>query len=223
MVRDLFRIIRFFSIRSIPKTLYFNFKCLPFKQAVMLPVHVHYKTLLKDTSGKVVLNCRPRFGMIGIGFENGYKGVSNRGLWEAGGKIVFNGSANIFPGAKIIATGEVHFGENFSMQTSTIISRKKIVFGNNCLLSWDCLIMDSDQHPVKEIETDQQINPPEEVVLGNNIWMGCRCTVLKGTKIPDDTIIAANSFLNKKYKGQYQVIGGNPARILKQNVTWSYE
>ncbi|WP_456049030.1 hypothetical protein [Acetivibrio cellulolyticus] len=36
----------------------------------------------------------------------------------------------------------------------------------------------------------------------------------------DFCIIAANTVLNKEIIGNHQIIGGNPARVLKSNITW---
>ena len=49
------------------KTLYFNFKYLPFKEAVKLPVFLSRHVCLKKIKGKVIINSKIRTGMIKIG------------------------------------------------------------------------------------------------------------------------------------------------------------
>jgi acetyltransferase-like isoleucine patch superfamily enzyme len=44
------------------------------------------------------------------------------------------------------------------------------------------------------------INEDREVIVGNRNWIGCRTTVLKGTKVGDNCVIGANSFLNKSFQ-----------------------
>lgn len=57
-------------ILSLPKTIYFNFRCLPFYKAVRLPFYIHYKTRLfgicKD-SIRIAQNAALRTFMIKLG------------------------------------------------------------------------------------------------------------------------------------------------------------
>lgn len=80
--------------------------------------------------------------------------------------------------------------------------------------------MDTDFHPIFDLESNTIINPDKEVIIGNNVWIGCRSTVLKGAKVEDFCVIAASTVVNKKIRGNHQIIGGNPVRVLKSNITW---
>ena len=66
------KIKRFLHSRML-KTIWFNFKMLPFKQAVRLPVFIFGKTEFRDLSGKIIIDC-PRVwpGMIRIGAKEAY-------------------------------------------------------------------------------------------------------------------------------------------------------
>jgi len=56
----------------------------------------------------------------------------------------------------------------------------------------------------------------KEVIIGNNVWIGSKVIILKGAKIGDNSIIAAGSVvLGKEYPSNV-IIGGNPARIIKE-------
>ena len=48
---------------------------------------------------------------------------------------------------------------------------------------------------------------------------------MKGSSIPDGTIIAAGSIVAKKFgdNDANSIIGGVPAKIIKSNVTWHRE
>lgn len=54
-------------ILSFPKTLFFNFRYLPIKQAIKLPLWVSYNTTTR-INGKISLMQDARFAMIRIGF-----------------------------------------------------------------------------------------------------------------------------------------------------------
>lgn len=210
--------------RANPKTIYFNFKYLPWRQAIRFPIWVSSKTYLLKTKGNLHINAPLSTGMIRIGY--GKVGIfdkkRSRTVWEVAGNITFEGHTEIGHGAKISVgdQGELFFGKNFNLNAeSTIIAYKKVVFGNDCLLSWDILIMDTDFHSIVNDAGEIQ-NPPAPVIIGNRVWIGCRSLILKGSVIPDGCVIAANSFVNKKVTGERQVLGGQPLSTIAQGINW---
>ena len=73
---------------SLPKTIWFNFHYLPFKQAIHIPVFC-YKIKLRKAKGEVVIDTEHiRTGMIHLG--NDIVGIypSNGVTWENAGKII---------------------------------------------------------------------------------------------------------------------------------------
>lgn len=52
------------------------------------------------------------------------------------------------------------------------------------------------------------------VVIGRNVWVGDKCTILPGVTIGDGCVIAANAVVTKDVPAMC-VVGGNPARIIK--------
>lgn len=55
----------------------------------------------------------------------------------------------------------------------------------------------------------------QPVKIGNYVFIGTGCIILKGTEIPDYTIVGAGAVLNKKYAESYKVYGGVPATVKK--------
>ena len=53
------------------------------------------------------------------------------------------------------------------------------------------------------------------IVIGDNVWIGDKCTILSGVSIGDGCIIAANSVVTQNVPS-YSVVAGVPARIIKQ-------
>ena len=53
------------------------------------------------------------------------------------------------------------------------------------------------------------------VVIGNDVWIGDKATILSGVTIGDGAIISANAVVTKDVPA-YSVVGGIPARIIKQ-------
>ena len=215
----------FFNIvRSIPKTLRFNLHYFPLKTALKLPVVVSHRTFLRELNGKVVLPEKVETAMVKIGFGDvgHYDRKRSRSIWQVSGTVTFGGKASIGHGSKISVRGDLTLGAGFNMTAeSTIVCAKDIRFGNDCLLSWDILVMDTDEHPLYDKE-HKRINPDKPIMVGNHAWIGCKCVLLKGAVIPDDTVLAAGTLLTSALTGEQQVIGGNPPSVLKRDVRWEH-
>lgn len=210
---------------GLPKSIYLNFKYFSFKNAIKFPIIASHKVYLRNTKGRIIINAPIKFGMFKIGF--GYVGTTDemktRTVIDICGDIVLKGKCSIGSGSRISVNygGHLEVGDKFHITAdSTIICYKEITFGHNCIISWDNLFMDTDIHIIKD-SAGNIINEEKSIQIGNNVWIGCRCTFLKGSSIGDNTIVAANSCLHSSIEGTYQLIGGHPARILKKNITWS--
>ena len=207
------------------KTLYINFKYLPLKQAILLPIWISHKCYLLKVSGKIDIGGKITTGMIQIGY--GEVGIfdrkRSRSVFELEGKIIFKGRAFIGQGCKLSITnkGILELGHNFVITAETaIVCHKGINIGNDCLISWDVLIMDTDIHKIMNND-NIVINPPKQIKIGDRVWIGCRSIVLKGVEISSGTIIAANSTITKSQTTSNTLVGGNPTQILRTDVTWS--
>lgn len=218
---------RFFKVFAYLnlKTLIFNFKYLPFNQAIKLPVFVSSNTWLYKTKGEVKIEGEIKTGMIRIGY--GEVGIFDkqriRAIWEVYGTVVFHGMALLKFGSKI-AVGEgatLNLGNKFRISpNSSIVCFKGMNFGKNVRISWETILMDTDFHTIKTLDGDR-INHPKEINLGDNVWIGMRATIMKGITIENNNIIGAGSLVNKSISGSYQIIAGNPAKVIKKDVNWS--
>ena len=215
----------FFNIlRSIPKTLRFNLHYFPLKTALKLPVVVSHRTYLRELHGKVELPEKMETAMIKIGFGDvgHYDRKRSRTIWQMSGMVSFGGKASIGHGSKISVRGNLFLGDGFNMTAeSTIVCAKEIRFGRDCLLSWDILVMDTDEHPLYN-KDNERINPDKAIQIGDHVWIGCKCVLLKGAEVPDNTVVAAGTLLTSSFNGEHQVIGGNPPTVLKHDIRWEH-
>ena len=215
----------FFNILcSIPKTLRFNLHYFPLKTALKLPVVVSHRTYLRELHGKVELPEKVERAMVKIGFGDvgHYDRKRSRGIWQVSGTLSFGGKASLGHGSKISVRGDLHLGDGFNMTAeSTIVCAKEIRFGNDCLLSWDILVMDTDEHPLYN-KDNERINPDKAIQVGDHVWIGCKCVLLKGAVVPDNTVVAAGTLLTSSFSGEHQVIGGNPPTALKHDIRWEH-
>lgn len=148
-----------------------------------------------------------------------HKSILNLGK----GYLIFEGRSNIGAGAKLSIDkgGSLILGDQFwSTGPILIIARRLIRLGYNCVLSWNITIIDHDAHDIFD-NSGTKINEDKAVSLGDHVWLGCNSTILKGTQLSADTIVAANSIVaNKKIFSSHVILAGNPPEIKKTNVLW---
>ena len=96
----------------------------------------------------------------------------------------------------------------------------KLVIGKSVQLGTCAYIRTSDGHSIFIDGEDLPYNEPEDVIIGDNVWIGAKCTILKGSEIPSNTIVGACSVVNKKFTESGTIIAGNPAKIIKKGVSW---
>ena len=54
-----------------------------------------------------------------------------------------------------------------------------------------------------------------DTVIGNDVWIGYKATILPGVQIGDGAIIASNATVTKNVE-PYAIVGGNPARLIRK-------
>lgn len=211
---------------SIPQTMYFNLRYLPIAQALQLPIWLHYSVRIKKChSGGVAVKGEIKPALIRIGFHTTpVMNPNDRTVISIApeGKMVFQGSAHIGRGSKIAVhrKAELELGDNFAISSSTQINcYNSIKFGRDIQFSWDCLVMDSDTHKIFG-ENGNCLNVNKPIVFGNKIWIGCRTTILKGSRIPDKCVIGACSLVAGNKFEEKSIIAGNPAKSIKKILGW---
>ena len=210
--------------RGLPKTLVFNLRYFPLRTAIRLPVLVSHRVWLSRLGGEIRL-ADARTGAVRIGF--GDIGIfdrqRSRTIWQVTGKVDFRGRARINHGCKISVTGTLVVGDDVTIVAeSSIVAQRHVQIGDRTLISWDVLIMDSDMHPLYDAG-GRLVNGPVPVFIGDAVWIGCRSLVLKGVEIADGVVVAAATTLTRSVTSPKVVAGGHPARVLRENVSWSPE
>lgn len=100
-------------------------------------------------------------------------------------------------------------------------NKHKLHIGEGTHIAKDAIIRTSDGECLIDYETNMPISEPQDVYIGKHCWITSRCTILKGTYLPDNTIVGANSLVNKKFTKEYTLIAGTPAKVIKENVKWT--
>lgn len=96
-----------------------------------------------------------------------------------------------------------------------------LLLGDELMAARDTRLYVSDFHSLIDINTMNAINQGKSITVGNHVWLGERVMVLKNNKIADDVIVAAGSIVTKDLTESHAVYAGNPARLVKSDVTWA--
>lgn len=221
----------FKMIVSFPKTLSLNCRLFPLKTAIRLPIITTYDALLHDVvRGSCVIQGEIRPGMIQLGWGGGsvgVPGVTEKTQWSVRGKIVFNGSAKIAKGSsvRVDPKGELIIGDHFACNKNCFLAaEKRIVIGDNATLGWNVNIRDSDGHSIYQMDDSEEnmLNEPDEVRIGNHVWICSYADVLKGVTIPNDCVVAYRSCCVKSFTKENTIIAGAPAKVVRESVMWKF-
>jgi len=119
---------------------------------------------------------------------------------------------------------EIRIGNKTSIAKVQIVSLEpyKIEIGENCMLSYDIEIRNTDSHKIYDKNTNERINEGSSINIGNHVWLGMRAVILKGVNIGHNSIVAAGSIVTKDVKAN-TIVSGNPAKQIKENVYWTRE
>ncbi|MED0936424.1 acyltransferase [Bacillus mobilis] len=200
-----------------------SFKYKP-KMTYKLPIKAAWGTKLKkdktakiNIGGKLILGLfSTRIGEIGqVNLDKTVVQLGEHSEFETKG-----GNVHLGPGVRAIVGphAKLSIGSNsFISSNSLIICKESIDVGDNCAISWDVQIMDTDFHSF--VENGKNKIETKPIKIGNNVWIGSRVTILKGIKIGDGAVIGAGSVVTKDVPSK-AVVAGNPARIVKENIEW---
>ncbi len=211
---------------SLPKTIAFNFRYLPFFQAVYLPFYVRYGTKI-NIKGRILIKSSEKLypAMIVIGSHEtpiSDPKHTTRITVKHGGILLFERTAHIGLGTKIFVAenAKLCVGDNFAVSAnSQFLCYNKITLGRDIQFSWDCLVMDSDTHTIFDAKS-KRINTDKEIKIADKVWVGCRVTILKGTIIPKNCVIGATSLvLGDEFK-ENTIILGCPAKSVRKIGGW---
>ncbi len=110
-------------------------------------------------------------------------------------------------------------------------SGSKLIIGKFCSIAKDVTIFLGGEHrtdwvstyPFNIIFKDDELaknitghpKTKGDVIIGHDVWIGDGATILSGVKIGNGAVIASKSVVTKDI-GDYEIWGGNPARLIKK-------
>lgn len=206
------------------KTILFNYRVLPFKQACKLPILLYPRVKVRSLKGKILINAKVKCGLIKIGREDVVACMGSHTGLLIDGILEFNGKATIGCGSSIhiSKSGHMTLGNRFRVTgNAAFLCENEITFGDEVGIAWNTFFMDSDRHHIID-ESGKKLNFPAPVRVGSHIWIGFNVTLLKGAVIPDGSIVAAGAIITKAFTEANTIIGGSGGtqKVIKSGILW---
>lgn len=134
--------------------------------------------------------------------------------------VTLGKSISIGPGVNIIVkdNAKLKIGDRTYFTSDMHLEAvNSIEIGSDCAISWGVTIIDDDHHQILPKKTGGQNF--KNVKIGDHVWIGCNVSILKGTQIGNNCVIAAGSIVKGVFPDN-ALIGGNPAKVIKESISW---
>lgn len=134
-----------------------------------------------------------------------------RHIFEYCGKNV-----NVERGAYFGPGTQVRLGDNSGLGVNCRIKRNTVI-GKDVLMGPGFVVQES-RHKFDRTDITigaQGERPPQQVVIGDDVWIGSDVMVVGQRTVPTGCILAARTVLVKDFE-PYSIIGGNPSRLIRK-------
>jgi acetyltransferase-like isoleucine patch superfamily enzyme len=104
-------------------------------------------------------------------------------------------------GARITIGNGTYLNRN-----TEVIAAQEVQIGRDCMIGWDVVIMDTDEHGV-----GGRPSAVKPVIIGDGVWIGCRAIILKGVTVGDGAVIGAGAVVTRPVPAGAIVTGASAA------------
>ena len=216
LFRRIRKIVWYFRNVNVFQTLIMNIR---FKHSKSAHLQVyHYSLLNAAKSSRLILGEKAYLDINQVNIKR--TRVKPCTLWLGKNSCLESHGFTMYEGASIVVLegGRLTLGRSSYMNSSLIQCATSISIGDNCAIAVDVLIQDTDFHAILDKDGKEKVYS-KPITIGNHVWICTKAIILKGVTIGDGAIIAAGAVVTKDVPA-YSLVGGNPARVIKENVRW---
>lgn len=123
----------------------------------------------------------------------------------------FRGALYVEDGAKLT------IGNHVGMSSTRIWASQAITIGDHVNIGGGTLITDTDAHSLdwEDRRHGRGEVPSVPIVIGDDVWIGAQCIILKGVTIGPRSIIGAGSVVTHSIPAD-SIAAGNPCKVLRK-------
>jgi maltose O-acetyltransferase len=125
-------------------------------------------------------------------------------------------NSTIDAGCKIYYPQGISIGNDVIITQDVMLDgRGTINIGDDSLIGFESLFITSTYNCAqKDVLIKDQGKFAASIIIGKNVWIGTRATILPGVEIGDGSIIGANAVVTKNVM-PYTIVGGVPAKYIR--------
>lgn len=140
-------------------------------------------------------------------------------------KIVLGDRVRFFEGGALVVEGDgclIEIEEACTFHNVSFAATEqasKIQVGSDCMFSANISVKNGDSHSILDRVTGKRLNYTRDVYIGRHVWVGPSAVILKGVTVGNHAVIAASALVTKDVPNN-AIVAGNPARIVREEITW---
>jgi acetyltransferase-like isoleucine patch superfamily enzyme len=117
----------------------------------------------------------------------------------------------------VLKTGILEISDFTGFSGISIYCSNKIKIGRYCNFGGNVSIWDTDFHPLdfQERRETFETTKTSPILIGDDVFVGANCIILKGVSIGDRSIIGAGSIVTKNIPSD-EIWAGNPAKLIRK-------
>lgn len=209
--------IKFLIHISVLKFIYYNFLCSSInrdKNCWLIP----YQNSIISIDKTATINLHANYIM------NAYKLKGSRAesylLLRKNAELNVNGKVKLYYNTTVQVhdNAVLNLGNTGMNSGGVLICAKKITIKDGVSMGRGVYIFDSDHHPIYNSDSEI-INEAKEIVIEENVWLGLKATILKGSVIKKGSIVGAHSLVGMEIP-PYVMVGSTMARPVMRDISW---
>lgn len=104
-----------------------------------------------------------------------------------------------------------------------LVPFKSVEFGKNNIFGWDCVVMDTNFHPLYDMKKNSFRKGYGSIIIGDDNWFASYCKIMHSVRIPEGCFWALGTIVSKSDEFQsYSVHDGTTLSILFPIVMLDY-
>ena len=217
MLKKIIKKIKLINSLSLFKFVYYNYFCKSVKRDKNCWLIPHRNSVI-DIDKSAILNLHANYIM------NAHKIKGSKAecilLLRRNATLNVNGRVKLYynTNVQVHNEAELNLGDVGMNSGGVLICAKRITIEDNVSMGRGVYIFDSDHHPIYNAD-GVTINEAKEILIEENVWLGIKSTVLKGSKIGKGSVVGAHSLIGMEVP-EHVMVGTNMARPILKEISW---